>query len=160
MSYNRSMILPEKIHPNFKRKVSLLKSAAKTRGFKLKINAAFYYNLLQEGCFYCGVSLLDESGYSIDRLDSNRGYVNSNIGACCKICNRAKSNMDQLEFLRWAHRVTKVSKERFNSFYTNDPSKADFSLLGLSQEQIKMKAMEEFKKEIKGHELDYTIEID
>lgn len=25
---------------------------------------------------------------------------------CCKICNRAKNNMDQREFIEWARKVT------------------------------------------------------
>lgn len=151
--------LPEKIHPNFKRKVSLLKSAAKSRNLKLKINAAFYYNLLQEGCFYCGAELLSENGYSLDRLDNSRGYVNTNIGACCKICNRAKSNMDQQDFFIWVFRVNARFKEQIKRFYTLNPNEETIDTFGKTQHQIKVEALQEFKNEIKGHELDYTIEI-
>ena len=33
------------------------------------------------------------------------GFID-NVVPCCKICNRAKNNMDQMEFIEWARKVT------------------------------------------------------
>lgn len=72
--------------------------------------------LIQQPCFYCGtinsnhkVTKNCKEGYDhngIDRTDSSRGYFIDNVVPCCKICNRAKNNMDQREFIEWARKVT------------------------------------------------------
>ena len=72
--------------------------------------------IIQEPCFYCGTEKSNhkvtkncKDGYDhngIDRIDSSRGYFIDNVVPCCKICNRAKNNMDQREFIEWARKVT------------------------------------------------------
>ena len=64
-------------------------------------------------CLYCGVSgtnhkksaRKDTAGdfyyNGLDRVDSTRGYVPSNVVPCCKVCNRAKSDMTQADFHAW-----------------------------------------------------------
>ena len=37
----------------------------------------------------------------IDRVDSTKGYVIENVVTCCKVCNRAKSDMTLEEFMEW-----------------------------------------------------------
>ena len=38
----------------------------------------------------------------IDRIDSTKGYFNDNVVSCCKVCNRAKSNLSLEDFKQWA----------------------------------------------------------
>lgn len=37
----------------------------------------------------------------IDRVDSKKGYTPGNVIPCCRICNRAKSNLDLEQFIQW-----------------------------------------------------------
>jgi len=68
----------------------------------------------QQKCFYCGkppamIVKRDSTGKTngsylhngIDRLDSKLGYTLNNCVSCCKICNRAKCNLDLQEYLNW-----------------------------------------------------------
>lgn len=72
--------------------------------------------LYQSNCYYCGTApsnlykspnlnqfTLRYSG--IDRIDSNKGYTNTNVVSCCFNCNRAKSNLDQREFLELVKKI-------------------------------------------------------
>ena len=65
--------------------------------------------LFRSNCFYCGkspsavkkaVRCNGSFVYNgIDRVDNLQGYVSSNVVACCKHCNYAKSNSTQKDFL-------------------------------------------------------------
>jgi hypothetical protein len=49
----------------------------------------------------------DKSAYGyyiyngIDRLNKNKGYIIQNCVSCCKICNRAKSDMTYNKWLKY-----------------------------------------------------------
>jgi hypothetical protein len=43
----------------------------------------------------------------IDRVDSNIGYIKSNVVPCCKWCNIAKNQFSTVEFLTWAKRLAR-----------------------------------------------------
>lgn len=66
--------------------------AAKTCGRPWRVSKLLYYDLLDAGCIYCPKSLDNEKGYSIDRVDNNRGYYNDNVVPCCGECNKHKSD--------------------------------------------------------------------
>lgn len=90
---------------NIKTRISKLKSSAKARNIKLKLMDYEYENLLKLGCHYCGKNVLEENGTCLDRVDSNSGYVLHNVVPCCKICNRAKSDMDFVNFIDWVKKA-------------------------------------------------------
>ncbi len=86
-----------------------------------------FYLYTQKNCFYCNqfpsnihISHHDRSEISkqheaykysgLDRIDSLKGYTLDNIVSCCKICNIAKHNMTQNEFLLWIKSVVKHLK--------------------------------------------------
>ena len=98
------------------------KKHARERKLTYALPYEFFKELTQQNCNYCGVKskqvyqLKDpktgkiRSGIpiiynGIDRIDSSKGYFKDNVVACCKICNRAKSNLPLAEFKEW---VTKV----------------------------------------------------
>jgi len=94
------------------------KREAKERGFSWNLSEKQFDSLTKNDCFYCGIipsnirTLPDMSFFSysgIDRVDNTRGYEVDNVVSCCKICNRAKDKMPQVEFLSWAKRVVKYS---------------------------------------------------
>ena len=81
-------------------------------------------NLSLQECFYCGLSHSKEipdrvnetakgkllsntivKCNGIDRIDSSKGYVESNVCSCCKYCNTAKNTMSVEEFLEFIKRI-------------------------------------------------------
>lgn len=86
---------------DIRKRISKLKSSAKARGLEVRIMNYEYENLLNQGCHYCGVNLDNMGGVCLDRIDSRRGYVLSNVVPCCKICNIAKNDMNVCDFFDW-----------------------------------------------------------
>lgn len=89
---------------------------AESRGFKWSLTRDNVLGVISKDCFYCGSppsnikktknSIGDGLLYSgIDRVDSSKHYVMSNIVPCCKICNYAKSAMDIEQFRAWAIKI-------------------------------------------------------
>ena len=95
---------------------------AKDRGFTFDLDYDYFKELTKGNCFYCGVEPLQiyqlknpktgkiRSGVpitynGIDRVDSTKGYFNENVVSCCKVCNRAKSNLLLDEFKEWISKV-------------------------------------------------------
>lgn len=91
------------------------KNRAKVRNHKITITFKEWHLLGKENCFYCGSppSNIIKSKYNngdfiyngIDRIDSSLGYESSNCVPCCKICNRAKSDMTERKFTEWIKKV-------------------------------------------------------
>lgn len=98
------------------------KKHAKDRGFPFDLNYDYFKELTKGNCHYCGIEPIQvyqlknpktgkiRSGVPItyngvDRVDSTKGYFNDNVVTCCKICNRAKSNLSLDDFKDWINRV-------------------------------------------------------
>lgn len=84
------------------------------------LDKEFFYKLSESNCFYCGGppsnrekdTAIHIDGerlvipyQGIDRIDSNRGYLKSNVIPCCAKCNKAKNDMTYIEFSNWIKRV-------------------------------------------------------
>ena len=67
-----------------------LKRAAKDKSLGFDITKKQHVELLQEVCFYCE-GKLNETGHALDRKDSSKGYLLSNVVPCCMMCNRIKN---------------------------------------------------------------------
>lgn len=88
---------------------------AKTRGLEISITREEAIELFRKNCHYCGGMSARKSkarphltsflANGIDRLDSNAGYVKSNVVPCCTVCNFAKREMSERDFLSWVTRV-------------------------------------------------------
>lgn len=86
---------------------------AKDRDFE--IGREEFESLATSDCYYCGAppstrlrSDWDEVyANGIDRLDSDKGYTAGNIVTACWICNSAKKNMTQEDFINWLLRAAK-----------------------------------------------------
>ena len=82
---------------------------------KLNFNVDFDYavGIMKSNCHYCGIepsNIYMKSYYNvtyngIDRVDNTRGYENDNIVSCCKMCNIAKNNNTEQDFLAWINRT-------------------------------------------------------
>ena len=44
-------------------------------------------------------------------MDNSKGYSLDNIVPCCKICNRAKSDLTYKDFIEWIRRLKNRSDE-------------------------------------------------
>jgi hypothetical protein len=73
-----------------------------------------FYKMVLNNCFYCGspptnIKVVARGGKflynGIDRKNTNGGYVYKNCVSCCKICNRAKSNMIYVDFVNWIKNI-------------------------------------------------------
>lgn len=81
------------------------------RGAEWTITEEQWLDLSQKNCFYCGSepqNVISGFGFKyngLDRVVPGSAYTVDNVVPCCKICNRAKSNMTQDDFLAWVERV-------------------------------------------------------
>jgi hypothetical protein len=87
--------------------VQAARSAYRFRCNKKKIpfelSDAQFERLLMEDCFYCGAK--PNPINTIDRLDTQYGYIIGNVVTACLGCNRAKMDRSLLEFEEWLNNV-------------------------------------------------------
>lgn len=95
-----------------------IKQRAKTDCLDFELTYEKVEELTQSNCYYCNSeksNLLKVKKFSedyeypyngIDRLDSQKGYVEGNVVPCCKWCNQAKSTMSLQEFYAWSQRLS------------------------------------------------------
>lgn len=96
-------------------RLSLLKSSAKQRHINVNLDINKYQYVIDAGCYFCGSDLSNENGYCLDRVDNNKGYTIENVVGCCKICNRAKSNMKVNDFVEWLQTASKHIEKQLDS---------------------------------------------
>lgn len=108
-------------HTSLVKLFSNYKSSAKVRNLPFELTFEQFKELSEQNCFYCGCppssfyNVKDANGgvlyNGIDRVDSSNGYTLDNVVTACGICNRAKLDMNQSEFLLWIERLKTGSKE-------------------------------------------------
>ena len=94
------------------------KRRAKGKGFEFTLTQEQAFKLYDSNCSYCGKDpepkYLNGNNQSffgpfkastIDRIDSNKGYVMGNVVPCCTMCNKAKLDNSLEDFLSWVNRV-------------------------------------------------------
>lgn len=96
---------------NMRRLISGYKKDAKRRELKWNLTEEQFAELTQKNCYYCGAkpnnvgkSKTCNGDYiynGLDRIDNTKGYTINNVVPCCKICNRAKSDLALQEFQNW-----------------------------------------------------------
>jgi hypothetical protein len=74
----------------------------KKRGHMEHITFENFSALMCKPCSYCGS---EEKINTVDRINSNSGYVNGNVQTLCFRCNIMKSNLNQEEFLHHVSRI-------------------------------------------------------
>lgn len=91
------------------------KRHAKSRQLDWELTYDQVKEIIQKPCFYCGEEKTNNkitkncTGYlhnGIDRVDSKKGYFIDNVVPCCKICNYAKSDMSQKNFIDWIKKAS------------------------------------------------------
>jgi hypothetical protein len=92
--------------------------SAKKRKLDFNIDVSYFSKIIFENCFYCGdkPSNIQKSKNNnkiplkyngIDRKNNELGYIKDNVVSCCRICNRAKSN---LHYKKWIDYIVRISK--------------------------------------------------
>jgi len=96
------------------------KCDAKDRGYCWDLTDDIFFSLCKEPCFYCGdlPRNISKSIYGtgdfiyngVDRKDNSLGYTKDNTVTCCRICNRAKSNICYEDWMSYLSRVATRQK--------------------------------------------------
>ena len=107
-------------------KLRHIKHNAKRRGTKFNVSIEYLWKLFldQKGkCFYTGRALKISKSIrnnnvnwskitaSVDRIDSNKGYVEGNLQWVHKDINRFKNNYSHDEFIKMCHEVVQGNPE-------------------------------------------------
>lgn len=102
------------------RLVGQMKRKNKELGVPYNLSLKFVKKLAKDNCYYCGSPpqniytvirklgdslLLNYNG--VDRIDSSKGYEESNVVTCCEKCNKMKLNYSQEEFY---DQIIKINK--------------------------------------------------
>lgn len=86
--------------------VCSIKHDAIKAGYKWALEDSFVFYLIIADCTYCGAKSNWPSGRNgIDRVDSKLDYEPNNCVTCCKLCNRAKSDLTVEEFKIWIRKL-------------------------------------------------------
>lgn len=100
------------------------KCGAKSRGLDFSMSLESFAKKTKETCKYCGVvpeqvwqgskrkdgRFFITSPYvynGLDRVDNNKGYIEENTVACCRVCNLAKRTLTLEQFMYWIARLVK-----------------------------------------------------
>jgi hypothetical protein len=81
-----------------------IKNRAKKRGIEFDIQPSDIHDLFISQGNVCAISKIKFDEYSayysssVDRIDSNRGYVKGNIQLVCSVVNTMKLDLDMVEF--------------------------------------------------------------
>lgn len=102
------------------------KAGAHKRSLEWGLTLEHFCEIIHMPCRYCGNENTntykpanrlqsDNVAYNgIDRIDNNKGYVETNVGPCCIKCNIAKRSMTEQEFLQWVTNIYNYQRQMDN----------------------------------------------
>lgn len=112
------------------------KYSASERGYIFELPNSTFKRLIYSNCYYCGVSPEQKHGNllynGIDRLENDKGYQIDNCLACCKVCNRGKSSLNNTDYMNHCIKVAIHLYPQLNAIVNNDP----FTAAKLRVEQL------------------------
>lgn len=113
----------------FRRLCDWYRNNADKRELEFALDQDSLRKLFSGACYYCGAPpsqvCKSKSGRSeftyngIDRMKNSVGYIESNVVPCCPLCNYAKREMEEDDFISWieqvyAHTRTRHSRSRID----------------------------------------------
>lgn len=111
---------------------------ARQRNLEWSLSQEEFRQVISQACAYCGelprpiqslkryTRIKDEVNVNgIDRIDSTKGYTLDNVTACCKMCNRFKSNHNVDNFLSHVSKIYKNSIESSTTIPNGSTSQAN-----------------------------------
>ena len=101
---------------------SNIKYRAKSKGLELNVTPEYLWNIFlkqNRQCSYTGIELIFTDlknqilqTASIDRIDSNKGYIEGNVQWVHKLVNTMKLDLDHEDFLKWCQLVSKFNESK------------------------------------------------
>lgn len=92
------------------------KHGALIRKIDFNLSKDQFKSLVSSNCHYCNqepqniAKLKNSFGQfvynGVDRVNTKDGYHSANCVSCCEVCNRAKSDMSYLDFIKWLEQLT------------------------------------------------------
>lgn len=87
---------------------------ARKRNINFDLTVDEFRKLTELNCAYCGqepelrrtANKNEFYANGIDRRDSTLGYTTENSISCCKICNKMKMQLSEVQFISHAKRIT------------------------------------------------------
>ena len=70
-----------------KKRLSHARSIARGRGIVCEITDEQFVELWNKVCIYCNMSITDQTGVGLDRINNDLGYTINNVLPCCGTCN-------------------------------------------------------------------------
>ena len=64
----------------------------------------YFKTMWNSNCYYCGDKILT---IGVDRVDNSKGYIESNVAACCGGCNLMKRSMTKQFFIEQCKKIAK-----------------------------------------------------
>lgn len=80
------------------------KKRADNKGLDFELTKDYFKDNWGNPCYYCGDTILR---IGIDRIDSSKGYIPSNIVICCGGCNLMKRSMTKQVFIEQCKKIAK-----------------------------------------------------
>lgn len=100
---------------SFNRSIAAYRQRADKAGLSFSLTVEEFRSMTSLRCHYCDAppsnvsrSYHGNGDYTyngLDRVNNSIGYIKDNVVPCCEVCNKAKRNMTQEDFLDWASRV-------------------------------------------------------
>ncbi len=84
------------------------KRSAKTRNLAFELSDEEFLELVMQPCHYCEYN---DSVIGVDRKDSSKGYIKSNVLPCCEQCNLMKHESGYNDFLSICEHISTVNKK-------------------------------------------------
>ena len=99
----------------------IYKRRAKIYNRKFSLTKEKFFELIKSPCYYCGTQPSNTSKHlnrkkyyvkynGLDRINSSKGYINTNCVPCCILCNNAKKDYKLPKFVKWVSQTYKHMK--------------------------------------------------
>lgn len=75
---------------------SQLRYMARKRKLEMTLTFTQWQAFQNDLCYYCS-GPLDPTGSGLDRIDNTQGYTETNVVACCGLCNKVKRDYFTIE---------------------------------------------------------------
>ena len=86
------------------------KKSAKKRNLIFELSDEEFFNIVKSPCHYCEYN---DSVIGVDRKNSNKGYVKTNVLPCCEQCNLMKNDSSYDNFLSICEHIATINN-KFN----------------------------------------------